>query len=300
MHDGRDPLRAPSGQSSIAAPVAARSGGSGRAVHVHDVVARRGRPRRSRRSGRWRAGSGYRSILAVPHASQGEAIGATMVVRAGAAPFTDQSSAAADLRRPGRHRHREHAAVRRGAGAHRGADRSRSSSRPRRARCWAPSAARSSICSRCSIRSWPLPRTCAMHRWLPSTSSATAACPAGRGMASRRTMVEALGKHRPSDGPRLARRAHAGRRSSRAHPRRRGGRRVRVPRLHARHRGPQHARRAAAARRQTGGPALALPHARGAVHGAADRADGDLRRPGGDRHREHAAVRGGAGAHGAS
>ena len=36
----------------------------------------------------------------------------------------------------------------------------------------------------------------------------------------------------------------------------------------------------------------------GAVHRQADRARQDLRRPGGDRHRERAAVRGGAGAHG--
>ena len=38
-------------------------------------------------------------------------------------------------------------------------------------------------------------------------------------------------------------------------------------------------------------------HGRAAVHRQADRAGQDLRRPGRDRHREHAAVRGGAGAH---
>ena len=41
----------------------------------------------------------------------------------------------------------------------------------------------------------------------------------------------------------------------------------------------------------------ALPQHRGALHTQADRAGRDLRRPGRDRHREHAAVRGGAGAH---
>ena len=51
-------------------------------------------------------------------------------------PFTEQADrAAGDLRRPSRHRHREHAAVRGGAGEQTRADESRSNTRPRPAKC---------------------------------------------------------------------------------------------------------------------------------------------------------------------
>ena len=60
------------------------------------------------------------------------AIGAITVVRREAMPFTDNADRAAeDLRRPSRHRHREHAAVRGGAGAQARAAQSRSNIRPR-------------------------------------------------------------------------------------------------------------------------------------------------------------------------
>ena len=68
-------------------------------------------------------------------------------------PFTDkQIELVEDLRRPGRHRHREHAAVRGGAGAQaRASGVARIPDRDQR-RARASSAARRSICSPCSIR----------------------------------------------------------------------------------------------------------------------------------------------------
>ena len=73
-----------------------------------------------------------RTILAVPLMRAGEAIGVITLRRTEVASVhrpTDRS--AQDLRRPGRHRHREHAAVRRGAGEQRELQRIARSSRPR-------------------------------------------------------------------------------------------------------------------------------------------------------------------------
>ena len=59
---------------------------------------------------------GFRSVLYVPLMSKGTAIGFIIVTRREPRPVLSASRpAAADLRRPGRDRHREHAAVRRGA-----------------------------------------------------------------------------------------------------------------------------------------------------------------------------------------
>ena len=80
---------------------------------------RRPRPRPGRRTRGGAAGAGgrarwgLRTVLAVPLLRQGAAIGAIALSPAGGAPLhaTAQIAAARDLRRPGRDRHREHAAV---------------------------------------------------------------------------------------------------------------------------------------------------------------------------------------------
>ena len=71
-----------------------------------------------------RASRGRRSMLGVPLLRDGRPVGLHLLYRTSLAPFTRQADRAdRDLRRPGRDRHREHAAVRGGAGAHGRADR---------------------------------------------------------------------------------------------------------------------------------------------------------------------------------
>ena len=103
-------------------------------------------------------GSDYRSVLAVPMLREAEPIGAIVSPAPRAGPFTDgQVELLEDVRRPGRDRDRERAAVHRAGGAQQRADARRSSSRRRRARSCASSAGRTPISSR-SSRRWPRTR----------------------------------------------------------------------------------------------------------------------------------------------
>ena len=98
---------------------------------------------------------GHRTMLAAPLLSQGEALACNLVRKNRVHPFSDrQISSPADLRRPGRHRHREHAAVRGGAGAHARADEALEQQTATSRSAAASSAARRPSCSRCSTRCW--------------------------------------------------------------------------------------------------------------------------------------------------
>ena len=83
-------------------------------VHIEDVRADpdyiRSAVRRTRRV------AGIRTLLAVPMLKEDELIGAIVIYREEVRPFTDkQIELVHELRRPGRHRHREHAAAQRAA-----------------------------------------------------------------------------------------------------------------------------------------------------------------------------------------
>ena len=96
---------------------------------------------------------GWRSWLSgVPMLRDGVLIGVIdLFARPSSGPFSPTADRAAeDLRRPGRDRHREHAAVRGGAGEQARAAESHSSTRPRRARCSTSSVAHRPNCSRYS------------------------------------------------------------------------------------------------------------------------------------------------------
>ena len=70
--------------------------------------------------GRWSKLAGARTILCVPMLKDDELIGAIAIYRQEVRPFTDkQIELVTELRRAGRHRHREHAAAQRAAPAHR-------------------------------------------------------------------------------------------------------------------------------------------------------------------------------------
>ena len=79
----------------------------------------------------------------------------------GAAVFRQADRATAELRGAGGHRDGERAAARRIARAHAAISKSCSNTRPRPATCFRSSAARPSICSRCSTRCSRLPPGCA-------------------------------------------------------------------------------------------------------------------------------------------
>ena len=97
--------------------------------------------------------------MAVPMLKENELIGALIVYRQEVRPFTDkQIELVHEFRRPGRDRHREHAAAQRTA-------RIACSSRRPPPTCSRSSAARRSICTRCSTRLSNQRPGCAKRTW---------------------------------------------------------------------------------------------------------------------------------------
>ena len=90
-------------------------------VHVADLAAEAGAISTRRDPGYVAAVElgGMRTFLSVPMLKENELIGAFILYRQEVRPFTDkQIELVNELRRPGRHRHRERAAAQRTAPAH--------------------------------------------------------------------------------------------------------------------------------------------------------------------------------------
>ena len=100
-----------------------------------------------------------RTLLSCPMLKENELIGASHLSSGGPSVHRQADRAGAELRRPGRHRHREHAA------AQRTARQICCSSRPPPPTCSRSSAARLSICRPCSTRLSSRPPDCAMPTW---------------------------------------------------------------------------------------------------------------------------------------
>ena len=168
--------------------------------------------------------SGYRAMTIMPMMRGDVAIGALSVVRREPGALSDKQIAAArDLRRPGRHRHREHAAARRAAGSAPTISPNRCSSRPRPPTCSRSSAARRSTCRPCSTR-WSsrrrgcaTPTRAAIRRRQDGAYQHVASH--GFSPEHRRMHAETVRSRRIAD---VGRRPRAARRQDRSHPRRRG------------------------------------------------------------------------------
>ena len=210
----------------------------------------------------------------------------------GGAPVHRQADRAGyKLRRPGRHRHREHAPAQRAA-------RNRCSSRPRPPTCSRSSAARRSICRPCSIRWSSRRRGCARPNDGHQSRRETATSTVHR--ASYGFSPEFQEYHASSHPIAPGRGTMVGRAALE-------GKTVHIPdvladpeyTLHEASKAggiPHDARRSAAARRKLpiGVLSLTRPSAAPFTDKQIELVD-DVRRPGGDRDRERAAVRRGAG-----
>ena len=99
--------------------------------------------------------AGIRTLVVIPMLKENEPVGAISIYRTGGASVHRQADRAGDeLRRPGGHRHREHAPAQRAAPAYATNSPSRWSSRPRPPRCSRSSPARLANWSRCSRPCW--------------------------------------------------------------------------------------------------------------------------------------------------
>ena len=133
----------------VALPGAAPTGAAGRPRHPVGAgrSADRRRAHRSVVRPRFAAAGSWRRVMGAPMLKDGVAVGAILVGWPDAGRDADAPDRAApDLRRPGGDRDRERAPVQRDQGG-------AASSRPRRPRSCASSAARRPTCSRCSTRS---------------------------------------------------------------------------------------------------------------------------------------------------
>ena len=271
---------------------------SGAIVHVPDVARR---PRISRLQ-RWRASSAASAPSSACRCCARDSRSASSRLHAPSVrPFTDkQIELRRDLRRPGRDRHRERAAVRGGAGAHARADRV--------ARAADGDERDAQVISALADRS-----AAGVRRDRSRARRGCATAEFGHRLRLRRRTLPRRGAH--GDAARLA--ANCSRAcSDRRRTRHVAGRAsldrrviVHIPDVQRaiRNTSRRDAARSAAIARVLGVPLLRegesdrrdrICRAGGRGRSPTSRSSSaDLRRPGGHRHRERAAVRGGAGAH---